>query len=227
MSPEILSEQGHDYLSDWWALGIVIYELACGEPPFNNRDLNQMAEDIQYEDFPIKSYFSKDLANLLLALTHKIPSMRLGHAKNGGSSEIKTHPFFKKVDWSAVLDKKLSPPIVPIKKVSNDVKSMCSGEANPYALLNRNFDKKMFDKEINLYEDRTTKSFQRGIATKTEKARTSFASDISKDSGHVSNFTYDQDLQSRMKIGSKLCNTSNSNDCSLLSNNLRSCAEME
>ena len=40
MSPEILSEQGHDFLSDWWALGIVIYELACGEPPFNNKDLN-------------------------------------------------------------------------------------------------------------------------------------------------------------------------------------------
>ena len=69
-------------------------------------------------------------------MTHKIPSMRLGHANSGGSSQLKKHPFFKKIDWSAVLDKKMTPPIVPIKKLGNDVKSMSSGEANPYALLN-------------------------------------------------------------------------------------------
>lgn len=73
MSPEILAEQGHDFLSDWWALGIVIYELACGEPPFNNRDLNQMADDIRFEDLPLKSFFSKDLKSLLLGLTNKMP----------------------------------------------------------------------------------------------------------------------------------------------------------
>ena len=111
-----------------------------------------MAEDIRFEDLPLKSYFSKDLKSLLLGLTHKIPAMRIGHTKNGGSSEIKKHPFFKKVDWSAVLDKKLTPPIIPKKKAVNDVKSMTSGEANPYALLNNNFDKKLYDKEIDLYE---------------------------------------------------------------------------
>ena len=111
-----------------------------------------MADDIRFEDLPLKSYFSKDLKNLILGLTHKIPAMRIGHAKNGGSSEIKKQPFFKKVDWSEVLNKKLTPPIVPKKKAINDVKSTTSGEANPYALLNQNFDRKLYDKEIDLYE---------------------------------------------------------------------------
>jgi len=79
MSPEILGEQGHDFISDWWSLGIVLYELASGDPPFNNRDVEQMAEDIRYEDLPSKSYFSDELESLLLGLTHKIPTSRLGH----------------------------------------------------------------------------------------------------------------------------------------------------
>ena len=119
-----------------------------------------MAEDIRFEDLPLKNYFSKDLKNLVLGLTHKIPALRIGHTKNGGSSEIKKHPFFKKVDWSAVLNKSSTPPIIPIKKAANDVKSMTSGDSNPYALLNQNFDKKLYDKEINLYDgsDQNSKS---------------------------------------------------------------------
>jgi serine/threonine protein kinase len=39
MSPEILKESGHDMRSDWWSLGILIYELATGEPPFASKNI--------------------------------------------------------------------------------------------------------------------------------------------------------------------------------------------
>jgi serine/threonine protein kinase len=39
MSPEILNEAGHEFSSDWWSLGIVLYELATGRPPFQSNDV--------------------------------------------------------------------------------------------------------------------------------------------------------------------------------------------
>ena len=76
----------------------------------------------------------------------------------------------------------MKPPIVPVKKI--DSKNMQDGEVNPYALLNYNFDKKIVDKDIDLFDNKYRND---GIIRK------SFQSDISKDSGHVSNFTFDRD----------------------------------
>ncbi len=98
MSPEIYLEKGHDLLSDWWALGIVMYELAAGVPPFDDEDLERLSDKVCYEDLPLKNYFSEDFSNLLLQLTSKGRDRRLG-SKNG-VADIKAHPFFKKVDWS-------------------------------------------------------------------------------------------------------------------------------
>ena len=100
MSPEMISKNGHDVLSDWWALGIVMYQLATGSLPFNNKDLEHLADSICFDDFPLKGYFSKDFSNLLNGLTQKIPSRRLGSKK--GATEIKVHPFFKSINWDLV-----------------------------------------------------------------------------------------------------------------------------
>jgi serine/threonine protein kinase len=50
MSPEILNENGHEFSSDWWSLGIVLYELASGRPPFSAKDVESVAEDIRCEE---------------------------------------------------------------------------------------------------------------------------------------------------------------------------------
>ena len=111
MSPEMISEKGHDTVSDWWALGILLFELATGNVPFDNPDLETLADMICFDDLPYKRYFSKDFNDLLAGLTHKLPSRRLG--RKGGASEIMAHPFFKNVDWTKVQNLELRPPIVP------------------------------------------------------------------------------------------------------------------
>ena len=78
MAPEMISEKGHDTRSDWWALGIVMYELATGKPPYDDKDLERLADVICFEDLPLQSYFSREFSNLLLGLTHKLPVSRLG-----------------------------------------------------------------------------------------------------------------------------------------------------
>ena len=89
MSPEILNEAGHEMSSDWWALGIVLYELATGHLPFRSLDIDEIAEEIKYEDLPMKDYFSNDLRNLIEGLTNKDPKLRLGHPSRGGAAQIK------------------------------------------------------------------------------------------------------------------------------------------
>ena len=86
MSPEMISEKGHDTLSDWWALGILLFELATGNVPFDDPDLEVLADTICFDDLPYKRYFSEEFNSLLLGLTHKLPSRRLG--SKGGAQQI-------------------------------------------------------------------------------------------------------------------------------------------
>ena len=65
LAPEILLSKGHGKASDWWSFGGIIYEMLCGEPPFYNRDKEQLFKNIKYAeprlDFPFLSEPAKDL----------------------------------------------------------------------------------------------------------------------------------------------------------------------
>ena len=111
MSPEIISERGHDHMSDWYALGITMFELVTGRPPFDHADLERLAEMICFEDLPIRSDFTRNFEDLVLKLTHKVRKQRLGYHQ--GADEIKRHPFFKSIDWEKAENLQLKPPIVP------------------------------------------------------------------------------------------------------------------
>lgn len=98
----------------------------------------------------MKDYFSEDFANLIEALTNKNPKMRLGHPSRGGVSQIKRQKFFKKIDWEAVLNKEMKPPIIPVKR--KGVLDVKSGDSNPYVLLDQNFDRKTVMEAVYLYD---------------------------------------------------------------------------
>ena len=104
MAPEILTEKGHSFPVDWWALGILTYEMIVGFPPFytGNSNNNKMYELIKSKPvfFPDAKKHGismsdpcKDFINKCL---NKTPATRIG--STNGVQEILEHPWFKSID---------------------------------------------------------------------------------------------------------------------------------
>ena len=99
LAPEVIKKEGYTRAVDWWALGVLIYEMVVGQPPFSDLSMTIMMEDILYMKFKPKDWFSKPLKDLLLKLLDKNPLTRLGSPETGGAQAIKAHPFFAGIDW--------------------------------------------------------------------------------------------------------------------------------
>lgn len=117
LAPEMLIGNGHNHMVDWWALGILLYEMLVGIPPFFHRNKHRMyflikESPVNFPD-PQKhgidvSPLAKDLIRKLLDKNYKT---RLG-SKNG-IDEILAHPFFETLDIQKLLLKELVPPYRP------------------------------------------------------------------------------------------------------------------
>ncbi|KAL1765250.1 cAMP-dependent protein kinase catalytic subunit PRKX [Sigmodon hispidus] len=117
LAPEVIQSKGHGRAVDWWALGILIFEMLSGFPPFFDDNPFGIYQKILAckIDFPRHLDFtSKDLIKKLLVVDR---TRRLGSMKNG-VEDIKRHRWFRSVDWESVPQRKLKPPIVP--KLSGD-----------------------------------------------------------------------------------------------------------
>lgn len=117
VAPEMVAQVGHDKAVDWWALGILIYEMLIGVTPFYNRNRNVMLMKIQNSKiiFPDKKKYkigySPEVQDIICKLLQKKPHKRLG-SKNG-LDEILAHPWFEDLNSDDILSKKIEPPFVP------------------------------------------------------------------------------------------------------------------
>ena len=118
LAPELLHGNGYTKAVDWWTLGVLLYEMVTGLPPFYNENTNEMYRRILSDPlvFPDSlrptshSDRHRDLRDLLTRLLDRRPDMRLG-AK--GSEEIKAHDFFREIDWRKLLARKYEAPFKP------------------------------------------------------------------------------------------------------------------
>lgn len=115
LAPELVYGKGHGKGVDYWAVGVLIYEMLCGTSPFADESNDQMkiCKKIvkgRYT-FPawIRDKEAKDIINKLL--TQKVTS-RLG-CKKGGVKEILTHKWFAPIDWDALVAKRIAAPWKP------------------------------------------------------------------------------------------------------------------
>jgi serine/threonine protein kinase len=120
MAPEVELKIGHDKAVDWWALGVLIYEMLTGDTPFQSSNRKRVLDNIVKKQIKLPVWFSPEVRALLKLLLHRAPDKRLGSGPRDGA-EIREHPFFRGIDWRAVEAKRLKPPFVPSLENDTDV----------------------------------------------------------------------------------------------------------
>jgi protein kinase A len=119
LAPEIILSKGYNKAVDWWALGVLIYEMAAGYPPFFADQPIQIYEKIVSGKVRFPSHFSSELKELLRNLLQVDLTKRYGNLKNG-VNDIKNHRWFSSTDWIAVYQKKVEAPFLPKCKGPGD-----------------------------------------------------------------------------------------------------------
>uniref|UniRef100_A0A9J8DDH5 Protein kinase C n=2 Tax=Cyprinus carpio TaxID=7962 RepID=A0A9J8DDH5_CYPCA len=122
IAPEILQELEYGPSVDWWALGVLMYEMMAGQPPFEADNEDDLFESILHDDVLYPVWLSKEAVSILKAFMTKSPSKRLGCVVTQGLEEaIKVHPFFREIDWVLLEQRKIKPPFKPRIKTKRDV----------------------------------------------------------------------------------------------------------
>ena len=117
LAPEMLKRSGHGKSTDWYLLGVLLYEMLVGIPPYYSNNKEQLYENIQRGPLKLPNFLSEEARSLLIALMNRNPHKRLG-AGVGGASAIKSHPFFANLDWRAAENRELPVPLPNMKKIS-------------------------------------------------------------------------------------------------------------
>ena len=112
LAPEIISNKGHNMGADWWTLGILLYEMLVGQPPFMAQTQIDTYHKIMRGKYKIPTQFPRWAKDIISKLLSHNPSARLGCMK-GGSVEVLGHEFFKGVSFVELERRKLSMPHIP------------------------------------------------------------------------------------------------------------------
>ncbi|KAK9859632.1 hypothetical protein MYU51_013799 [Penicillium brevicompactum] len=112
LAPEVIQNSGHGLAVDWWALGILIYEFLIGQPPFWDQNPMRIYEQIVEGRLRFPPNMPPAAQNIVSLLCKTNPTERLGHI-SGGSTRVKSHPFFQDVIWDDLFYRRVKGPILP------------------------------------------------------------------------------------------------------------------
>ena len=116
MAPEVLFNKNHNYCVDFFATGVMSFELLMGKRPYEGHDKKELRKNIITHQAKIKiqnmpNGFSLNAINFINALIQRKVENRLGY---NGINEIKNHPWFlNDFNWEEFILQKMEPPFIP------------------------------------------------------------------------------------------------------------------
>jgi serine/threonine protein kinase len=109
--------------ADYWAFGVLVYEMLAGYAPFQAKTDSQRHRRILTADLRFKDGFQLRAKDLVSKLCVVDTSRRLGML-SGGVDDIKRHAFFHehgKADWAARARREATPPLMPVIRRAEDM----------------------------------------------------------------------------------------------------------
>lgn len=117
IAPEVILQKGYTKDCDWWSLGVVIYELYESYPPFEGDTPVELTNSILKNEI-IYQNTPEDAQDLINKLLTKSPNVRLGYGEKD-AEEIKSHHFFKNIDFDKIYKKEVVSEFMPGDKFEN------------------------------------------------------------------------------------------------------------
>ena len=133
LAPEIIQSKGYGKPVDWYALGILIFEMLAGYPPFFDEDHVRLYEKILTGKVRYPPHFDPNAKDLIKRLLVADLSKRFGNLKNG-TADIKKHKWFADLDWDKLFACEITPPYIPNVRHPGDTSNfdVYEEETEPY-----------------------------------------------------------------------------------------------
>ncbi|XP_054090386.1 protein kinase C, brain isozyme isoform X1 [Zeugodacus cucurbitae] len=120
IAPEIILYQPYGKSVDWWAYGVLLYEMLVGQPPFDGEDEEELFAAITDHSVSYPKSLSKEAKEACKGFLTKQPNKRLGCGATG-EADVRVHPFFRRIDWEKIENREVQPPFKPKIKHRKDV----------------------------------------------------------------------------------------------------------
>ncbi|UKZ54155.1 Serine/threonine kinase [Trichoderma virens] len=125
MAPEILLDKKYGRAVDWWAFGVLIYQMLLQQSPFRGEDEDEIYDAILADEPLYPIHMPRDSVSILQKLLTREPDQRLGSGPTD-AQEIMSQPFFRNINWDDIYHKKVQPPFLPQIKSATDTSNFDS-----------------------------------------------------------------------------------------------------
>jgi classical protein kinase C alpha type len=112
MPIQILLDKKYGRAVDWWAFGVLIYQMLLQQSPFRGEDEDEIYDAILADEPLYPIHMPRDSVSILQKLLIREPESRLGSGPTD-AQEIMSHAFFRNINWDDVYHKRITPPFMP------------------------------------------------------------------------------------------------------------------